>query len=282
MSDERDQQEPPLVHEPTFGRAEPAARVPAAGSGPIVIVAVIGLLLGGAGAWWWLRDAPAPATPRGSDARLATDAPVTPIGEAARELPPLDQMDTFLRALLGALSNSPELAKWLATDDLIRQMANAIDRVSRGQSPSRDVPVLRPEGAFRTRGTGAAQTIDAESYRRFNGIALLLASLDPQAVADAYRTIQPRLDAAYRGLGRSEGTVHGALLAALDVLIATPIPKGPVRVRPGPGASLVFVDPELEGLAPAQKQLLRMGPEHLAKILPRLRALRAALAAPPV
>lgn len=242
---------------------------------PIAVIAALGLLLGGIGAWWWTREparSPQPAT-----AATGTEAAVTPATEAARPLPPLGQMDTFLRALLGGLSSSPELARWLATDDLIQQMANAIDRVSRGQSPARDVAVLKPGGTFGTSGLRQRATIDPTSYRRYDGLALLVSSLDARSVADAYRTIQPRLDEAYRGLGRSEGTVDHAVSIALQTLIDTPVVREPIRVVPGTGVTYAYADPALETLTAAQKQLLRMGPDNVARIRERLQEIKAAI-----
>jgi hypothetical protein len=243
-------------------------------------VGVVGLLLGAAGAWWWTRDAgvaPQSTTPA---AVSATDAPVTPVADTAPALPPLDRMDTFLRALFGALSSNPAWARWLATDDLIRQMANGIDVISRGASPAKELASLRPPGGFTTAGRRGSQTIDPVSYRRFDGIVAFVTMLDPQMVADAYRTIQPRLDEAYRALGRSESGVDAAVAAALQTLIDTPTVAAPLRVVPGPGASYVFADPDLERLPPAQKQLLRMGPENADRIRTRLREIHRALETP--
>jgi hypothetical protein len=244
---------------------------------PILLIAGVGLVAGAAGAWWWARDRvqPAPA----AAARAATD---TPIAQApAVQLPPLGQMDIFLRALLASLSTSPELARWLATDDLIQQMAHAIDLVSRGESPSRELGVLRPEGTFETRGPARALTIDPANYRRFDPIARAVTSLDPAAVAAAYRTIQPRLDEAYRGLGRTSLTVDQAVSAALQVLIDTPIAEDPIRLAPGPGATLAFADPQRQQLPAAQKQLMRMGPEHAARVKSTLRAIKTAIETSP-
>jgi hypothetical protein len=243
---------------------------------PVLLMALVGLLVGAAGAWWWARDRggqPAPAAPR-----AATEA-VIPPAPAAIELPPLGQMDIFLRALLGSLSASPELARWLATDDLIQQMAHAIDVVSRGQSPAAELGVLRPDGTFLTSGTRSV-AIDPASYRRFDGLARAIASLDPASVAAAYRTIQPRLDEAYRRLGRTTIGVDQAVAAALQVLIETPDVTDPIRLVPGPGATLAFADPQLERLPAAQKQLLRMGPEHAARVKGTLRAIKAAIETP--
>ena len=246
-----------------------------ASRGPVLLIAGVGLLIGAGGAWWWTRDRTPPAAP--AAARTATDAVVAPATDAARALPPLGQMDIFLRALLGSLSASPEWTRWLATDDLIQQMAHAIDQVSRGGSPARELGVLRPAGIFQSAGPARALTIDPSTYRRFDPLAATVAALDAQAVAAAYQTIRPRLDEAYRGLGRSENSVDQAVAIALQVLIDTPRVDGAIRLVPGPGATLAYADPRLERLAPAQKQLLRMGPENLARVQARLAEIKAAL-----
>lgn len=249
------------------------------GKRPIIVIAAFGLLLGGLGAWWWTRQPRPEAT--STVAPPGTDAAVTSASEPARALPPLHQMDTFLRALLGGLSTSPELARWLATDDLIRQMANGIDRVSRGFSPARELSVLRPQRSFAVTGTRDRMTIDPDSYRRYDGLAALVSSLDARSVADAYRTIQPRLDEAYRGLGRAESSVDNAVGVALQILIDTPVVRGPIHIVPGPGATHAYADPELEALRPAQKQLLRLGPDNLAGVQERLRQIKQAIETPP-
>jgi hypothetical protein len=245
---------------------------------PVLLIAGLGLVVGAAGAWWWTRP---PASPVATDVpRTGTDAALAPVSEAARPLPPIGQMDIFLRALLGTLSASPELARWLATDDLIQQMAHAIDLVARGQSPAGELTALRPDGAFRASGPRRQLALDPASYRRFDGIASAVASLDPKAVADAYRTIQPRLDEAYRALGRSENSVDQAVRAALQVLIDTPAVDDPILLVPGAGATFAYADPQLQTLRPAQKQLIRMGPKNSARVTSRLREIKAAIETP--
>ena len=241
---------------------------------PILLVAAAGLIVGGGAAWWWTRN---DATPPAAVATNGTDAVVAEARVPERTLPPLGQMDTFLRALLGALSSHPDFVRWLATDNLIRQMASGIDRISRGQSPAADLLVLRPTGDFEVTGRRTAMTVDPASYRRYDRLAALMESLEPRGVAEAYRTIQPRLDEAYRALGRSQGGVDDALEIGVQLLLDTPVPTEPIAVVPGPGATYAFKDPALEQLAPIQKQLLRMGPDNVRRIQARLRAIRAEL-----
>ena len=262
---------------PMDSAAEPQPPARRSGSAPILAIAAVGLVLGGAAAWWWTRDRPAIGPAR---AGAGTEGVIAPPAEAARPLPPLDQMDTFLRALLGAMSASPELARWLATDDLIRQMANGVDRISRGLSPARDLRVLHPRREFLVRGRPGQTTIDPESYRRYDALASLVASVDAQAVAAAYRTIQPRLDEAYRALGRSEGSVDHALSVALQHVIDTPVPTDPVRLVNGKGATYAYADPALEQALPVQKQLMRMGPANVERIRSRMREIKTAIETP--
>lgn len=262
----------PLDREPHPDPLPTERRKPALA--PILLVAGIGLLVGGLAAWWWTRTDP---TPPAAVATNSSEAAVAEANVPERTLPPLGQMDTFLRALLGALSSHPEFVRWLATDDLIRQMARGIDRISRGQSPAADLAVLRPTADFSMQRRGNTMTIDPASYQRYDRLAEMMESLEPRGVAEAYRTVQPRLDEAYRALGRSQTGVDNALDVAVQLLIDTPVPAEPLVLVPGPGATYAFRDPELERLAPIQKQLLRMGPDNMQRIQARLRAIRAEL-----
>ncbi len=237
MSDFEDQ---PLVRasEPVTPVEPPAAR---ADSRLYIAVAAAALVLGALGAWWWSgRREAAPGGP----AVAATEGSVPAAANPARPLPPLSQMDTFIRALLGALSSHPELARWLATDDLVRQMADAIDKISRGQTPAKTVPVLKPQDVLEIRGARGQMVIDPRSYRRYEPLAAAVASLNANGLAQAYRTIQPRLDEAYRSLGRSENTVDEAVGVALNMLLATPEVQDPIRRDPWQGGHLRVCRPQ--------------------------------------
>jgi Protein of unknown function (DUF3014) len=259
-------------------RAQPnAPPVPAprkSSFAPVLVVAALGLVVGGGAAWWWTRSDSAAAPPVATN---STEAVIADAKEPAPTLPPLGQMDTFLRALLGTLSAHPDFARWLATDDLIRQAANGIDRISRGQSPAADLQVLRPAGDFAVTRRRNLTTIDPAGYQRYDRLASLVDSLEARGVVEAYRTIQPRLDEAYRALGRTSGSVDDAVQIALQLLIETPVPDQPVALAPGRGATYAYRDPELERLMPIQKQLLRMGPDNMQRVQMRLRDIRAEL-----
>ncbi len=251
---------------------------PPAGSGPpLVPIAIIGgvIVLFMAGGAWWMSRRPEAAntTP---EAVTATEAPLTAPPPPA-PLPPLDRMDPLMRSLIGALSARPELAHWLATDDLVQQLAAAIDGASQGKSNSRNFKAIAPAGPFVISRSGGRRTIDPASYRRYNGLVGTVTSIDASAVAKVYKTIRPRLQEAYRNMGHPDGDVDRAVDQALAILINTPVVREPIGIVEGSGARWAYANPRLESLTQTQKQLLRMGPDHVDALLVWLRALRDGL-----
>ena len=243
---------------------------------PIAIIAIAIVVFLSGGAWWMSRRKPVPqnATPA---AVTGTEAPIDKSDGPPVNLPPLDQMDGFLRPLLSALSSRPELAQWLATDDLVGQLAVAIDQASVGGSPARDFKVIAPASRFVAAGRGSRRTIDPASYRRYDGLVETVTSIDAASVARIYKTIRPRLNEAYQQSGNPTGNVDNALRKAIDILLDTPVVKDPVAIVEDGKAGWAYADDDLEALEPTQKQLLRMGPANVERLLAWLRALKNAL-----
>jgi hypothetical protein len=169
------------------------------------------------------------------------------------------------------------MANWLATDDLVRQLAAAIDQASAGGSPARDFKVIAPSSAFAARGGGDRRTIDPASYQRYDGLVRTVTSIDASRVAQIYNTIRPRLNEAYRAMGHPEGNVDAAIQRTIAILLDTPAIKDPIAVTADGHAGWAFANNDLEDLAPTQKQLLRMGPANADAVKVWLRALHAAL-----
>ena len=140
--------------------------------------------------------------------------------------------------------------------------------------------MLTPAEDFEIGRRGRSRIIDPASYRRYDGLADTVASLDAASVARIYRTIKPRLAEAYKALGRSEQDLDTAVTVALDKLASTPAPSEPIEVREGKGATWAFVDPSLEALDPAQKHLLRMGPRNQTQVQQKLKEIEGALRTP--
>jgi hypothetical protein len=273
----------------------------------VALVAVLVLLAGG-GVWYWLasRDG-SETTIRGGDLGEPPPARAAPADSAA-DLPPLDASDALVRDLVAGLSSRPRLAEWLATDRLVRRFVGAVVSVAAGTSPRDELAFLDPDGAFEVRGSradgdgaaaddepatgdsvagdgsgaaGRPAVIDPASYDRYDPVATTIASLDTEGTAEIYRRLRPLFREAYRELGFSEGSFDGTLARAVENLLAVPVPEEPVEVVPAAeGTDWVYRNPDLEGLSPAQKHLLRMGPENVHRVQAKLRELAGALDLP--
>ena len=261
----------------------PAAR-PIGPSRPVVIAAL--LIVVAVGALWIVFRGPGAkqeVQPQAT-ANQPHDTPLPPLGgtPAAVTVPPLDQSDAVVRELVRQLTSNPTVASWLATDGLIRNFTVATANIADGVSPERHLRRLRPAEPFAVVRQGNQYTIDPASYRRYDRVAAAASSIDPDGAAKLYATLKPRIEEAYRELGHPDTSVDGAVEQAIVRLLQTPIVQRPPRVEPGNrGIGYAFVDPDLEALSGAQKQLLRMGPENMRAIQQALRAIAISMGIPP-
>lgn len=269
------------------GREEAAPTSPSAPSSPGPRVVLLGGLVAvalAAGGWFFTarQRATVAALPGAEGAPSSGARTVADAAVVATTLPPLEQMDPVTRELLAALSTHPELLKWLATDDLIGSLATAVDRLAQGQSPARDLAVLRPTQGFVVARHDGVAHVAATSHARYAPLVTAVVAIDPAALAAAFVTIEPRLAEAYTRQGHPNGGFTEALQHAIAVVASTAdVPDGAALV-PGVGG-YAYADPAFEQLPPAQKHLARMGPEHARRVRKAARrfgdALEAARAA---
>jgi len=210
-----------------------------------------------------------PPTPGGSE----------PEGVPTATLPPLAQSDAPVRELARGLSPNPALSRWLSGEGLIQRFVAVVDNVAEGVSPRPHLLFLAPEASFQTVTRNGRLYVDPRSYGRYDGVADVLASLDPRAAVGLYRQLQPLCEEAYRELGHPPGRFDDVLAKAIQTLLATPVVDGEIELRPKV-VTYAFVDPRLEALSPAQRHFLRMGPRNVRLIQGELRTLAAALGVP--
>jgi hypothetical protein len=248
------------------------------------------LLVAGLAAYRWLRPpaldaptdvAPAPAPPVATppaapDARRPALAP-GPL-EAAPPLPPLPPLaesDAAVRDLAAPLGAEPVLPP----DNLVPRFVAAADNVANGESPRAHLGFLAPKGRFRVVARDGRLWIDPASYARYDAVADRIAALDAAEVVGLYRRVGPLVAEAHRQLGQPPETFDGTLARAVDELLAVPVVEGDVEVVPKV-ITYAFADPRLEGMSPAQKHLLRMGPRNVRLVQGQLRAVAGVLGVP--
>jgi hypothetical protein len=243
---------------------------------------VIAIGIAGYLAWGW-PTRPAATTTATSAPTAAAKQPPPSLGGNPEPitLPPLDASDAVVRMLVQALSESPAVTAWLTTDDLIRNFTIVVANIAGGTTPAKQLKVVRPASTFSVIERDRNIYIDPRSYARYATLANAFASLDPVAAARLYGTLKPRIEEAHRELGSADPSFDRTLERAISVLLETPILDGPVRlVRKQKGIGYAFADERLEKLTGAQRQLLRMGPEHVRVVLEQLRRIGSALGIP--
>lgn len=250
----------------------------------VLLIVGLLLLLGGAAAyffgastklpWETVEDPIAGAEPdraAPTPMRLPpAPEPEAPVAENAavdrpESLPALDESDGWVRGLVAGISSRPEVAKWLANDDLVRRFVVMVDNVAEGRSPRKRIPFLGPEGTFQTEETDGVVTGTPGNYARYDPLVGIVTALDAEGCAALFRRLQPLFDRAYEEQGYPDGRFVEVLHAAASELLSTP------RVEGEPELDFyinryLYADPDLEDLSPAQKHLLRMGPRNVKRL----------------
>lgn len=248
----------------------------------IVLVALI-LLIAAAAIWYFVfrggEEGPPASTPVAAPAE--PEGPQSPEEEPVEplELPPLSASDEVVRRLVEGLSARPQLAAWLATDELVRKFVASVDNVAEGASPRPHLKTAAPKGAFPVLERDGEVYLDPAGYDRYDAATAVFTSLDPHGTVRLYRQLKPLIDEAYRDLGYPHADFNDTLTRALFRLLETPVVQGSIRLVPKV-TSYEFADTRLEALSPAQKNLLRMGPDNQRLVQAQLRALARELGIP--
>jgi hypothetical protein len=218
------------------------------------------------------------AAPDIPEPELREDPVDAPVPEPEPEPPTVEEIDAELRAALvdaGASTAGPT-APALGAPFLLDRGVSAIDQLARGYVPIRALNVPRPKGTFAVRREGLQRYIDESSYRRYDALVEAVTALDTDRLAAGFDRFRPLLMEAYATLGYPADAVDNALVAALDTVLAVePLPEPVALVTKG--ALYAYADPAVEARSDVHKQLLRMGPDNLARLQSWARDLRAAL-----
>lgn len=204
-------------------------------------------------------------------------AGANPSPAAEVTLPSLDESDAFVRQVAGGLSAHPELARWLARTALVRTLTVVVVNVAAGETPRPHLEFLAPKQRFRAaRRPARLLAPDPAGFAGYDLFADAVASVDAVVAANGYRTLAPLFEAAYVELGHPEGGFPAALDNAIRALLAVPVLRDDVGLVPH-AIGFRYSDPKLEGLTPAQKQFLRIGPRNVRLVQGKLRDLAAVL-----
>jgi len=201
-------------------------------------------------------------------------------GSQAVEAPAPDVDDDGpFRAAMMHVSAHPVLASYLANDRLLRRFVLAVDAVAGGYSPSDQVEFLRPSRPFIVREDEGILVVAPGTYRRYDLVGDVFASLDSEEMVYVYRRFSPRLDAIYHEVGWADHAFDMRMREAIDHLLEVEVPIGQVEVEQR-AIVYAYADDRFENLTEAQKHLLRVGPRNARQIQSKLREFRTAMGWP--
>ncbi len=184
----------------------------------------------------------------------------------------LNTSDAVVSELVSALSARPELAAWLVNEDLVRRFVASVNNIADGKNPRQNLEFLRPDESFQAIERGGRLVIDPASYRRYDSMVAVFGSLDTEGTAALYAELAPLIDDAYAEIAPPGSRFGDQLEEAFDELLRVPVLSGDVEVQQKV-LTFAYSDVELEGLSPAQRQLLRMGPDNVRAVQAKLREL---------
>jgi len=256
---------------------------------PLVIVIAIGVVIA---AFYFYRQmesarheaplpvetAPAPTVVQPLPTEPEQTVPRPPEDELP-QLPPLDDSDAAASAALVDLAGQPTIERLLVPDALVRKIVVTVDNLPARKLAMRMRAVRAVPGSFVVAGAEQGTLfIDARNFERYKPYVAAVEAVDPASFADAYTRFYPLLQEAYAEISAPGRQFHTRFIEVLDHLIATPVVPGPIELT-RPHVFYEYADPSIETLSVGQKALIRMGPEHAARLKSKLEAVRAELAA---
>ena len=196
----------------------------------------------------------------------ASEPPPPPPEPVEDPLPRLEESDDAVRDALGDIPLGTAGQQYLIPGNIIERSASLIYLMAQGEVPYKLLPVSRPKAAFPIRDDGTQVVTDPTGFERYDALTQWLQSLDFESLLSSLEWFIPLFREAWSYYGEDPAAFDMAVVITLDLVIATPeIDLSEARLI-RKEAVWIFEDPAIEGLAPIQKQVLRMGAEN-AKIL---------------
>lgn len=196
----------------------------------------------------------------------------------APAVPPEDALAAFSKALAAGFDGGA-LERFFGTESLVRRAVSTVDNLASDQLAIGSRAVRPTPGAFVVTGKGETLAIAPDNARRYDPFVRFVESLDTGRAVALYTAHYRLFQGEYRGQGSPGRYFNDRLVASIDHLLATPVVTGPIRLVQ-PKVQYRFADPALESLSAGQKALIRMGPEHAARVKAKLTAVRAELTRP--
>jgi len=211
-------------------------------------------------------SAPPPAPVVTEIEELAPEPPPPLPAPVEEPLPRLEESDDAVRDAVGDIPLGAAGQQYLTPGNIIERSASVVYLMAQGDVPYKLLPISRPKASFLFSDDGTQVVTDPAGFARYDALTQWLESLDLESLSSSLEWFIPLFREAWSYYGEDLAAFDMAVVIMLDLVIATPeVDLSETRLI-RKEAVWIFEDPAIEGLAPIQKQVLRMGPEN-AKVL---------------
>ena len=205
---------------------------------------------------------PAPAITELEEPTVEPPPPPPPPAPVEDPLPRLEESDDAVRDAVGDIPLGTAGQQYLIPGNIIERSASVVYLMAQGDVPYKLLPVSRPKAAFPISDDGTQVVTDPAGFERYDALTQWLQSLDLESLLSSLEWFIPLFREAWSYYGEDPAAFDMAVVMTLDLVIATPeVDLSEARLIRRE-AVWIFEDPAIEGLAPIQKQVLRMGPEN--------------------
>ncbi|MCK4621360.1 MAG: DUF3014 domain-containing protein [Desulfuromonadales bacterium] len=192
------------------------------------------------------------------------------------QLPPVQESDETIQQALENLHIKKSLFSLILMENFIQKLVVTVDNLTEKRLPQAHLPLRKPLGRFITSGTEEAPQTSTRNHPRYTKYVQLLEVIDVDLASKIYVYFYSLFQSAYVQLGYQNAYFNDRLVYVIEHLLETPNPAEPILLAQ-PSVFYTYADPTLEQLSSGQKILLRIGPEHRAKVMKILRSYRQKL-----
>lgn len=209
------------------------------------------------------------------DAVVTTEETTSSQPRASAE-PRLPSIQTSTPALLSALSERRVNTRPVRSENLVADIVAFVDNLAAG-GVARDSAIIKgPEARFVVQEVDNSVYMGAQSYQRYDNIVNWFVGLNTQAVVAVFKQYEPLFNEAYAEISRPGDTFIARFNRAVSVLNATPVQQGLIELN-SDKIMYTYANEELESLPAAQRQMLRLGPNNMARVKAKLNEIQQAL-----
>lgn len=254
----------------------------------IVIVIAVAVI-----AWLWQQQGATPEpTPEPAEMVVTQTEPATPsepepdveviteveqpLEEIPEPMPELPELGNSTEVVMEDLREAGQNVEPIESERLIRDAVVFIDNLRNGVVARDNALVPAPKSRFRVLEQNDKIYIDPRSYDRYNATVDWFVSLDTSVLVRLFNYYQPLADEALAEIGYPDAAPDEVLIEAINLLLDTPS-AGTVIELTDEDVMYKYADPALESLPPAQKQMLRLGPDNMRRVKLKLESIKQEL-----